>query len=62
MITVDEDHISNLIVDVWENYLKLEKQHPNDLEEFHRAIHDLQKLMAIRIVRRLYPEKYPIKR
>lgn len=39
-------------------YLELEKQHPSDLPDWINSFHDLQKVMAIRILRREHPELF----
>lgn len=54
--TKDEQIISNLLVDVRNAFVKLEVQHPSDRSEFDQAIHVLQGILAIRILRRDYPK------
>lgn len=44
------------IVNLHNKYIKLEVQHPADNEEWCKAIHDLQKIIALRFVRYDYPE------
>ena len=58
VITKDE-LVDNLIVETWNNFVKLEPTHPDDIKDFHRAIHQLQYVMGMRILRREHPEKYP---
>lgn len=38
---------------------ELPVQHPDDGAEFYAAMHKLQDLLAVRIVRRAYPEGWP---
>ena len=57
-LTKSECNILNNIVDVWEGYLKLSKQHPDDIEEFRHAIHTLQYLIMIREVRRNHSDAF----
>lgn len=55
-LTPDEKSVMGDLVSAWNKYIKLDKQHPNDCDEFAGAIHIAQGLLAIRIVRRQYPE------
>lgn len=57
-----EKFISESLVEVWNTFISLEQTHPSDIEDFNRAIHDLQKVMGMRELRRLMPNKYPIKK
>jgi hypothetical protein len=43
----------------WSEFLKLERQHPDELDEFRHGIHHLQGLMAMRVARRHEPEDWP---
>lgn len=57
----DERFISEYLVSAWNKFVSLEQTHPCDIEDFKRGIHDLQKVMGMRELRRLMPEKYPCK-
>jgi len=37
----------------------METQHPTEKEEFSRAVHEIQKLLAMRVVRRDRPDGWP---
>jgi hypothetical protein len=52
----DEQIVMNSLLAAWEGYVKLPVQHPSDQQEFLRALHECQRLLAIRIVRRAYRE------
>lgn len=56
-----EEEISNLLVETWNKFLQLKPSHPSDMEDFNKGIHDLQKVIGMRELRRLMPEKYPTK-
>lgn len=56
-----DNNIMKSIVDLWNQFTELEQTHPNDKEDFCKAIHDLQSIMGMRELRRLMPEKYPTK-
>ena len=49
------------LVIAWNGYVALEMQHPSELGDFANGIHTCQKNLAMRIVRRDYPDTYPIK-
>lgn len=56
---VIEKEIDNKLVDVWNLYLELEETHPNDKQEFLSSIHNLQRIIGMRKLRRLLPNEYP---
>lgn len=56
-----EDQIESHLVEAHNLYVKLPVQHSSDQAEWVYALHELQKLMMIRKVRRDYPDKYAIK-
>lgn len=58
-MTPEEQKISDDIVSAWNGFVKLEPTHPDDIDEFRMAIHSLQKIIGMRILRRDYPDKYP---
>lgn len=37
-------------------WLQLERQHPDELRDFVDAVHKIQDLLALRVVRRCFPE------
>ena len=56
-----EGKVMDNLIEAWNEYIKLEKQHPSDIDEFCNGIHKCQHALTIRILRRDYPEGYPIK-
>lgn len=52
----DEAKAMDCLVEAVEYFNKLPIQHPADSEEFATSIHDCQKLLALRVVRREHPE------
>lgn len=56
--TKQEKEISNLIVKAHNKFLKLEKTHPSDLNEWIIALHGLQSLLMARVLRRDYPDTF----
>ena len=55
----DQDVIvmESLVV-VWNNFIKLKHTHPDDVPDFRRAIHECQRIMATRQLRRVDPGKW----
>jgi hypothetical protein len=54
-LTQEEQLVMDDIVSAWNRFIKLEKQHPSDIDEFREGIHKLQGLLAMRPLRRQYP-------
>lgn len=54
-----EKEVSDALVKAFNMFSSLEQTHPSDIEEFQTAIHQLQQLIAMRILRRAMPEIYP---
>ncbi len=60
-LTDEERKVMDAAVICWRSYLKIAKDkdnHPDDLDEFRRAIHVIQNILMCRIVRREYPDEY----
>ena len=57
--TKKEQEIMDKIIEIHNMYIELEKTHPSDLPEWVNSIHDLQKIMGMRILRREYPNTFP---
>ena len=43
-------------------YNRLDKQHPNEITDLVDAVHKIQSLLALRVIRRNYPEYWIIKK
>lgn len=54
--TDEEFEIMNLLNSVRSKFLKLEQTHPDDINKFTDAIHDIQSVFGLRILRRDYPD------
>lgn len=56
-LTPDEQRVSDALVEAWNRFMVLKDAIPIDEHrDFQRAIHDAQRVLMNRIVRRLYPE------
>lgn len=58
--TEKEKEIMNKITEIHNSYIELESQHPSDLPEWIDSIHNLQKIMGMRILRREHTDIFPI--
>lgn len=57
-----DKEILALTGEVWNRFIKLEQTHPNDIDEFAKGIHQLQRIIATRMCRRDYPNIFPTKK
>ncbi|GED72323.1 hypothetical protein BRE01_60250 [Brevibacillus reuszeri] len=55
-MTTEEKEIADHIVAAWNGFVTLKPTHPNDQVEFGDAIHRLQHLLGMRVLRRDYPD------
>ena len=55
-LTDVEGEVMDSLVEAVESFNELEKQHPDEEADFFAGIHRLQDLLAVRAMRRLYPE------
>ena len=47
------------LVDSFNEFARMERQHPDELRDFTDGIHSLQNLLTVRIARREYPKGWP---
>jgi hypothetical protein len=57
-MTDKEKSVLKNLVEAWNNYVHLEIQHMDDLQQFRHHLHQLQYILGIRATRRDYPEIY----
>ena len=55
-LTMDEKGVMDSLMECYGRFLKLEREHPTELRDFVDAVHRIQDLLAVRIVRRVFPE------
>lgn len=60
-LTANEGKVMDALIDTWNAFNKLERQHPGELKEFTDGVHKCQDLLALRVVRRCYPLGWPVK-
>lgn len=58
--TEEELIVLDALKDAFNQFKKLEEQHPNHINEFVFHIHELQRLIAVRLARRCQPEIWNI--
>lgn len=52
-LTTEEKLCLQHLADAWQLFFNLVRKHPDDDKEFQTAIHDAQKLIALRVARRV---------
>ena len=60
-LTSDEGKVMDSLVEAYNAFVKLDRQHPNELQDFIDGIHECQSVLGLRILRRDYPKGWPIK-
>ena len=58
-LTKEEGVVMDSLVYAWNNFLKLDTTHPDEINSFADGIHDCQQLLMNRVLRRDYPCGYP---
>ena len=53
-----EDKILNMTAEIWNMFVELKQTHPSDIDDMANAIHDIQKIIAVRIARRVRPDQF----
>jgi len=60
--TKDEQRVMELIIEAHNIFAKMDRQHPNEIQDWVNGIHSLQNILGWRILRRDYPNLFPIKK
>ena len=55
-LTEEEGMVMDALITAWNQLVELEVQHPSDAPDFADGIHRCQQSLALRVVRREYPE------
>lgn len=55
-LTEQEGKVMDSLVNAWNEFIKLERQHPCESDDFADGIHECQHQLVMRIMRRDYPE------
>ena len=54
-----EQECLDSLVDAWNIFVGLDRQHPDEVRDFADAIHAQQGLLSTRLARRIYPDGWP---
>ena len=57
-LTDEEGEVMDALCEAVDAWNELERQHPDEDRDFYDAIHRLQDLLAVRVMRRLYPKAW----
>ena len=60
-LTKQEKRILIHLTTAWNEFIKLDTQHPDELRDFADGLHKCQYLIGMRIARRIVPKTFPIK-
>jgi len=56
--TKEEKEVMNLLVKAHNKFVKIERTHPSEINDWVNAFHTLQSILMNRVVRRDYPETF----
>ena len=55
-LTDQELTVMNRVCEGYSEWLKLEMTHPSEMQDFVNNIHNIQSILAMRVMRRNYPK------
>ena len=55
-LTLQEQEVMDKLIECHRAFIGLERQHPDEMRDFIDGMHRIQDLLAVRVVRRLYPD------
>ena len=55
---MEEEKVLNMLADCWNEFCKLETQHPDELNDFRDGIHKCQYVLAMRFAREYKPKLF----
>jgi hypothetical protein len=58
-LTEDEQEVMNKLNECYAAFFALGREHPDEMRDFIDGVHRIQDVMAVRVVRRCYPEGWP---
>lgn len=53
------DKCLNSLIEAWNAFVKIPIDHPDELTDFRRSIHECQRILAMKIARNQHPEAWP---
>lgn len=57
-LRLEEEEILKLSAEIFNKFSSLEQTHPSDKEDMAKAIHDIQKIISVRMARRSNPDVF----
>jgi len=54
-----ERDVMDSLVMAWNCFVKLHQTHPDDITDFRQSIHECQRILAVRQLRRTEPDVWP---
>lgn len=57
-----ENKVLDNVVAAWNMFVSLEQTHPSDIDDMANAVHDIQKIIAVRIARRVRSDRFITKK
>lgn len=55
----EEQNALDKLMECYSMFLKLDREHPDEMRDFVDGIHKIQSVFALRVVRRIYPLGWP---
>jgi len=56
-----EEKVLKLLVECWNEFIKLDSQHPDEMRDFCNGVHRCQDIIGMRFARNSRPDLFPIK-
>lgn len=57
-ILPEEEIVMFHLVKAWNTFVAMKRQHPDEESEFRHSLHDCQRIISMRILRRLLPKEF----
>jgi hypothetical protein len=54
-----EKKCHDALMESYGKFIEMDREHPNEMAEFVDAIHKIQGILAVRVLRRDYPDYWP---
>ena len=58
-LTPEEQEVMDKLMECYGAFLKLDREHPDEMRDFVDGVHVIQGVLAMRVVRRCYPRGWP---
>ena len=58
-LTKKEQLVMDKLMECYKAFIELDEEHPDEMRDFADGVHRIQDVLAVRIVRRVYPKGWP---